>query len=65
VAIVVVTELVAPLTTITPVAFVSCVSTNDCEAVGFSYNRRVSTSDLTLAEKWNGHKWTVQATPNP
>jgi hypothetical protein len=28
-------------------------------------DRRVSTSDLTLAEKWNGARWTLQTTPNP
>jgi hypothetical protein len=44
---------------------VSCVSRNDCEAVGFSSRPRASSSDHTLAEKWNGQRWTVQATANP
>jgi len=44
---------------------VSCVTQNNCEAVGFSFDPSVSNSAQTLAEKWNGHGWTVQATPNP
>src|SRR5215813_4864873 len=44
---------------------VSCVTQNNCEAVGFSFDPSVSNSDQTLAEKWNGHRWTVQTTPNP
>ncbi len=45
---------------------VSCVARNDCEAVGFSYDpHSSSTGDKTLAEKWNGQRWTLQTTPNP
>jgi hypothetical protein len=44
---------------------VSCVSQYDCEAVGYSFNPSVSNGDKTLAEKWNGHRWTLQTTPNP
>jgi len=51
--------------TLSGLEHVSCVSPRDCEVVGFSYDSRVSTSALTLAEKWNGQRWTVQTTPNP
>ncbi len=44
---------------------VSCVTQYDCEAVGYSFKPGVSNSDATLAERWIGHRWTVQATPNP
>jgi hypothetical protein len=44
---------------------VSCITRSHCEAVGYSYNPRVQNSDQTLAEVWNGHRWIVQATPNP
>lgn len=44
---------------------VSCVSRSRCEAVGFRLNPAASNSDQTLAEMWNGHRWTVQATANP
>ena len=44
---------------------VSCVTQYDCEAVGYSFNPAVSSSDQTLAEYWNGEHWTVQTTPNP
>jgi outer membrane protein assembly factor BamB len=38
---------------------VSCVSSTDCEAVGYA-------NDLgTLAEVWDGTSWSIQATPNP
>jgi hypothetical protein len=37
---------------------VSCVSETDCVAVGAS-------TAGTLAERWNGEGWTIQATPNP
>ena len=38
--------------------WVSCVSENDCVAVGAS-------NAGTLAERWNGKDWTIQATPPP
>jgi hypothetical protein len=41
----------------------SCVSARACVAVG-EYVIGHST-DLTLAERWNGRGWTVQETPNP
>jgi hypothetical protein len=44
---------------------VSCVTRADCEAVGFSFVPGVSKSDRTLAEFWNGHRWTVQPTVSP
>jgi hypothetical protein len=37
---------------------VSCSSATSCTAVGVSSNG-------TLAEHWNGTKWTLQGTPNP
>ena len=42
---------------------VSCSSAGACTAVGF-YNDGRGTA-LTLAERWNGTSWTIQATPNP
>jgi hypothetical protein len=44
---------------------VSCVTRSHSEAVGDRYRPGVSNSDQTLAELWNGHRWTVQATANP
>ncbi len=41
---------------------VSCVTRSDCEAVGFRDHPSANGSDLTLAEGWNGHHWTVQTT---
>ena len=38
---------------------VACTSASACTAVG---NRTVA---RTLAERWNGRTWHVQATPNP
>jgi hypothetical protein len=37
---------------------VGCASETDCVAVGAS-------NAGTLAERWNGEDWTIQATPNP
>jgi hypothetical protein len=42
---------------------VSCSSARECTAVGFSSGR--TGVRLTLAERWNGTRWRVQATPNP
>src|SRR6266568_3723522 len=42
---------------------VSCASATACTAVG-SYQTR-SGRHVTLAERWNGTAWSVQATPNP
>jgi hypothetical protein len=44
-------------------AGVSCPSATSCTAAG-DYDNRSST-DVTLAEHWNGTKWTLQSTPNP
>jgi hypothetical protein len=41
---------------------VSCTASNACRAVG-DYSS--GGSELTLAERWNGKKWTVEPTPNP
>ena len=46
-------------------AGVSCTSSPACTAVG---DRAVSSPTLfmgTLAERWNGTRWTAQPTPNP
>lgn len=40
---------------------VSCTSATRCIAVGSSFKPSVS---VTLAEIWNGSKWTIQSTPN-
>ena len=42
---------------------VSCSSATACTAVGFSQNS--SSTDLTLAEGWNGTAWSIQPTPDP
>jgi hypothetical protein len=41
---------------------VSCVSPRSCTAVGFA-NR--TSGGTTLAERWNGTRWTIQRTPTP
>ncbi len=41
---------------------VSCVSARACTAVGSS---ETTTATVTLAERWNGTKWSIQRTPNP
>jgi len=42
---------------------VSAVSTNDVWAVGDSHT--TSPVFQTLTEHWNGHKWSIMASPNP
>jgi hypothetical protein len=42
---------------------VSCTAVGVCTAVGFYSNS--SGDDLTLAERWDGSSWVIQATPNP
>ncbi len=42
---------------------VSCTTANACTAVG-SYEDRAGRS-LTLAERWNGKRWTIEFTPTP
>lgn len=48
---------------------VSCASRTACTAVGYyiKYSRRepYSFSDLPLAERWDGTRWTIQPTPTP
>ncbi|HEY2638792.1 MAG TPA: hypothetical protein VGI66_02755 [Streptosporangiaceae bacterium] len=46
-------------------AHVSCVNRSDCVAAGDRFKPSVSNNTQTLAEMWNGHRWTVQATANP
>ena len=41
---------------------VSCASVSACTAVGFTQG---STGQPTLAEAWNGTKWTIKPTPSP
>jgi hypothetical protein len=43
---------------------VSCVSASACTAVGYylKYHFGVS-SEVTLAERWNGTKWSIEHTP--
>ena len=41
---------------------VSCTSASACTATGFY---ETSTSELTLAEGWNGTAWAIQSTPAP
>ncbi len=43
---------------------VSCVSPDACTAVGYAANSS-GVGTITLAEKWNGKKWSIQPTPNP
>ncbi len=42
---------------------VSCASPTACTAVGDFTN--FDLNDVTLAERWDGTSWTIQATPNP
>ena len=43
---------------------VSCSSPNACTAVGF--DETMNTYPVkTVAERWNGRRWTLQAAPNP
>lgn len=40
---------------------VSCVTADNCVAVGSSFN---GTANVTLAEAWNGTRWSIMPTPN-
>jgi hypothetical protein len=42
---------------------VSCASATACTAVGGP--AQPATTGVTLAERWNGSKWSIQHTPNP
>jgi hypothetical protein len=45
---------------------VSCASATACIAVGYYYNgSNPAFPDTTLAERWNGKSWKIQATLNP
>ena len=48
---------------------VSCTSSNACTAVGRYYTKdnakTLEPEYLTLAERWNGEKWSIQSTSNP
>lgn len=44
---------------------VSCASTRSCTAVGFWYYVGLPSSEVVLAERWNGTSWSVQRTPTP
>jgi len=46
----------------TSLAGVSCTSASACTAVGNFSN---GATLVTLAERWNGTKWSIQHTPNP
>lgn len=46
-------------------AGVSCASADACTAVGTSDKGRHLQRAVTLAERWNGHRWSVQRTPDP
>jgi hypothetical protein len=45
-------------------AAVSCAKPNACTAVGY-YNVGSIGAFASLAERWNGHSWKTQRTPNP
>ena len=42
---------------------ISCSASGGCLAVG--YRQRTSRNYTTLTEHWTGHKWALQASPNP
>jgi hypothetical protein len=45
---------------------VSCPNRHVCTAVGHSFTNSIPYGVLsTLAERWNGRRWEIQATPNP
>jgi hypothetical protein len=44
---------------------VSCSSADTCMAVGTLLKGSPVTKGFTLAERWDGHAWTVKNTPNP
>ncbi len=45
---------------------VSCISANACLAVGSSHNPAAALGEGdTLSERWDGSRWTIQATPAP
>ena len=59
---------IQPLPTLTTapnghLSAVSCRSAGSCAAVGYSHDAQGV--DVTLAEQWDGNRWTIQRTPNP
>jgi len=44
---------------------VSCTSRSACVAVGVTNRGPYSRVSATLAERWDGRRWTIQRTPNP
>jgi hypothetical protein len=44
---------------------VACPSSTACTAFGFSRVSNNSGTPLTLAQRWNGHHWRLEHTPNP
>jgi hypothetical protein len=44
---------------------VSCPSDRSCTAVGSWSTSANDFPELTLAERWNGARWRIEATPNP
>ena len=44
---------------------VSCTSGSACTAVGGNGPGGVALAGATLAERWNGTRWSIQHTPNP
>jgi hypothetical protein len=45
---------------------VSCSAPGRCTAVGYQAMTVSLVTDIrTLAERWNGHSWVVQAAPSP
>ncbi len=50
---------------ISELSAVRCTASNACTAVGSSNDAYSDYSNSTLAERWNGTSWTIQATPNP
>jgi len=44
---------------------VSCAGSSDCTAVGDSATNYDANPTSSLAERWNGTRWAVQATPDP
>jgi streptogramin lyase len=44
---------------------VACTSATSCSAVGFARTGPNSSSNMSLAETWNGSEWKIQTTENP
>jgi hypothetical protein len=44
---------------------VSCTSASACTTAGYYASSEDGDAEATLAERWNGTSWAIQATPNP